>query len=234
MSDITCESGRLYRWYNHARKWNVTKCVNFALQVFSVACTVHRIVETYQYLSVSSRFESLKNNRSQCRIAYRWKNVAKLTLLFTVEQEYPDKRDQVPSQFCFMEDGATYSQLVEGALSNLLYLFLSYLFIITSSKDMLELNTVFQWPFRNLTLQKLFLIFLRIDWQLAHSVYCHYWYHSSLLFNRATNRFMALEYLWCYQVEKESYLSKLVESNNEITSSKGACSCFIFSWVKLY
>ena len=39
---------------------------------------------------------------------------------------------------------------------------------------------------------------------------------------------MALAYLWCYQVEKESYLSKLVESNKEITSSKGACSCFIF------
>ena len=38
---------------------------------------------------------------------------------------------------------------------------------------------------------------------------------------------MALEYLWCYQVEKESYLSKLVERNKDINSLKVALFLFL-------
>lgn len=40
---------------------------------------------------------------------------------------------------------------------------------------------------------------------------------------------MELEYLWCYQVEKESYLSKLVERNKEMPSLIVAVSflCFL-------
>lgn len=54
-----------------------------------------------------------------------------------------------------MEDGATYSQLAEGALIYVIYSFLNNLLLLFLIKEMLELKTVLQRPIRNLTLQKL-------------------------------------------------------------------------------
>jgi len=72
-----------------------------------------------------------------------------------------------------MEDGATYSQLVEGALINLIYSFLNNLLLLFLIKEMFELKTVLQRPIRNLTLQKLVLIF-EIVLQVTHLVGSHY------------------------------------------------------------